>query len=117
MSKPPAIHYAGRLQFTNRKGMTTYISAGYAACCSGPRSLKIAELGQHSYKAGEVTCKACLTAIAKARFGPSATRHPSTFKHYFRCECGAVEIGSSAPIPDSMQQCLECNVKEKATLQ
>lgn len=61
----PVMHYAGALAWVSGKRLVQ-IAAGYAACCSGEKAVKIMERGSHTYVATETTCKACLGCIEKA---------------------------------------------------
>lgn len=65
MPRSPAIHYAGALRIV-RGNTVTRISAGYAACCSGPRAEAIRARGNHTHDEDKVTCKRCLKAIAQS---------------------------------------------------
>jgi hypothetical protein len=58
-------HYAGALRI--RQGpKLILISAGWAACCSGPRTEKIRALGHNTYDRSKVTCEVCLKRMAAA---------------------------------------------------
>lgn len=59
-----AVHYAGELRYLTGR-MTTHVGAGYAACCSGGRAYRIAEAGAHTEDRAVVTCKRCLSALAR----------------------------------------------------
>lgn len=63
-----AIHYAGPLLVLTKRSVRR-ILGGWAACCSGERAERVRDLGQHSWDRAEVTCKACLRAIAAADEG------------------------------------------------
>lgn len=60
LEKKPKIHYASRID--HARGI---VLAGWAACCSGDRAIRIRERGQHSRNRADVTCKSCLDMIAK----------------------------------------------------
>jgi hypothetical protein len=57
--KTQTLHYAGPIRTT-----TTYILAGWAACCSGDRAVRIRAEGRNTYIPERVTCKACLRMMA-----------------------------------------------------
>ena len=57
---PKAIHYAGNIDWDGGR-----VLAGWAACCSGERAVKIRREKQHTYDHTKVTCKSCLKMIEK----------------------------------------------------
>lgn len=59
-----AIHYAGEVRYLTGR-ITTHVLPGWAACCSGDRARRIAEAGCNTYNRTAVTCKRCLSALAR----------------------------------------------------
>ena len=64
--KPKIIHYAGRLEWTTKRGSHNTVLAGWAACCSGRRAEAIRRERNHTYDPKLVTCKDCLQRLAWA---------------------------------------------------
>ena len=60
------IHYSGRLEWTNKRGVTTTMLPGWAACCYGRRAELIRASGRQTHDARFVTCRACRRAMARA---------------------------------------------------
>jgi len=54
------IHYGGSVSTPRMR-----ILAGWAACCSGDRAVRIRAEGAHTRAVSAVTCKACLRVMAK----------------------------------------------------
>lgn len=52
------IHYAGEIR--DHRGT---MLAGWSACCSGDRAVKIRATGNHTYNPSDVTCIACLRRL------------------------------------------------------
>jgi hypothetical protein len=65
----PKVHYAGALRWTNARGMTTDLLAGWAACCSGPRAARIRADGHNTYDVAQVTCGRCRRVLQRAAQG------------------------------------------------
>jgi hypothetical protein len=63
---PKVIHYAGELNWTDKRGASSHVYAGWAACCSGDRARDVRREGNHTYEPTEVTCKPCLLRLAWA---------------------------------------------------
>lgn len=59
------MHYAGALTVRSAKRVVS-ICAGWAACSTGPRAVAIRERGESTHNKAAVTCRACLSLIAKA---------------------------------------------------
>ena len=54
------IHYAGEIIWAGGN-----ILPGWAACCSGNKTIAIRNRGNHSYDEEDVTCKSCLRMIQR----------------------------------------------------
>lgn len=61
--KPKVIHFAGRLEWVDKRGFCTTILAGWAACCSGRRAEAVRRDRNHTYDPKLVTCKECLKRL------------------------------------------------------
>lgn len=64
--KAQVIHYAGALRWTDKRGATTSILGGWAACCSGRVAEAVRRDGNHTLDPKLVTCKKCLIRLAWA---------------------------------------------------
>lgn len=58
------VHYAGSLVYRTSTRVVT-ILPGWAACCSGPKAVKIRRDGNNTLDRAQVTCKTCLLRISK----------------------------------------------------
>jgi hypothetical protein len=66
MKAEPRIHFAGALEYNDRRGYRCTVFPGWAACCSDLRAKAIRERGNHTYDKSKVTCAHCRVLIAKA---------------------------------------------------
>jgi len=87
------LHYAGALEYDKADGMTAVILGGWAACCAGPKAMKIREEGRNTWEESRVTCKRCLAIMEKAAALAASTPDLSTGRRDDRsrglsCSCG-----------------------------
>jgi len=65
MAVTKKMHYSGSICYDTARS-TAHISGGYAACCSGDRTIKLRNEGLVTRKTADVTCKRCLSLLKKA---------------------------------------------------
>lgn len=63
-TKTRALHYSGAICYDTARS-TAHILGGYAACCSGDKTRKLRSDGLVRHNPEDVTCKRCLTILAK----------------------------------------------------
>jgi len=59
------MHYSGAICYDTARS-TAHVLGGYAACCSGDRTIKLRNKGLVTRDKGAVTCKRCQSLMAKA---------------------------------------------------
>jgi hypothetical protein len=62
----PKIHYAGALRIRKPDGVLVLISAGWAACLTGPATQAVRQRGNLTHERDDVTCKRCRALMLQA---------------------------------------------------